>query len=180
MVRRVLKSTCVGVGLLLGAAGPLQAQTCNRAMVESTPTSRFIRDDAKQTVTDRKTGLMWAMCANGQWGKDCKFGSVALWQWRPALLIAADSTFAGYDDWRLPNAKELESLVEVKCAFPAMNLEVFPNAGDTEVGNAKFWSSSPVAGRDRFAWSVAFDRGVPSPDRSSSGLAGLRLVRGGM
>jgi hypothetical protein len=58
-------------------------------------------DNGEGTITDKATGLMWAQADNGE-GLD----------WEGALLYAEDSKLAGYSDWRLPNAKELQSIVD--------------------------------------------------------------------
>jgi len=58
-------------------------------------------DNSDGTVTDSATGLMWSQADNGT-GVD----------WEDALSYAEDSTLAGHDDWRLPNAKELHSLLD--------------------------------------------------------------------
>ncbi len=58
-------------------------------------------DNGDGTVTDAATGLMWQ-------GTDSGHGM----QWEEALAYAESLTFAGYDDWRLPNAKELQSIVD--------------------------------------------------------------------
>jgi hypothetical protein len=58
-------------------------------------------DNGDGTIADRATGLMWQQADAGQ-GLD----------WPHALAYAAASRVAGYSDWRLPNAKELESIVD--------------------------------------------------------------------
>jgi hypothetical protein len=58
-------------------------------------------DNTDLTVTDNATGLMWQ--------KDDS-GSGMLW--KDALAYAEAATHAGHDDWRLPNAKELQSLFD--------------------------------------------------------------------
>lgn len=63
-------------------------------------TNDFV-DNGDGTVTDRSTGLMW-MRADG--GKPVT--------WEEALVYAESLVHAGYDDWRLPNAKELQYLVD--------------------------------------------------------------------
>ena len=62
--------------------------------------NRF-RDNADGTVTDEATGLTWTKSDSGK-GMD----------WRSALKYAEDLELAGYTDWRLPNAKELHSIVD--------------------------------------------------------------------
>jgi hypothetical protein len=58
-------------------------------------------DNGDGTVTDRATGLMWSKADSGR-GMD----------WESALRSAEALTLAGHDDWRLPNAKELQSIVD--------------------------------------------------------------------
>jgi len=58
-------------------------------------------DNLNGTITDNATGLMWMQDDNGE-------GLL----WEDALMYAEDFEFAGYDDWRLPNAKELQSIVD--------------------------------------------------------------------
>jgi hypothetical protein len=53
------------------------------------------------TITDHSSGLMWAQQDSGE-GMN----------WKQALAYAESSTYAGYSDWRLPNAKELQYLVD--------------------------------------------------------------------
>jgi hypothetical protein len=53
-------------------------------------------------VTDNLTGLMWAKDAD-------LFGKVT---WQDALTDANGLSLCGYDDWRLPNRKELFSLLD--------------------------------------------------------------------
>jgi hypothetical protein len=58
-------------------------------------------DNGDGTITDRATGLMWMKQDNGK----------AI-RWEKALAYAEDLEFAGHSDWRLPNAKELQNLVD--------------------------------------------------------------------
>jgi len=58
-------------------------------------------DNGNATITDAATGLMW-MKADSKKGMD----------WKDALKYADTATVAGYTDWRLPNAKELQSIVD--------------------------------------------------------------------
>ncbi len=58
-------------------------------------------DNGDGTVTDRATGLMW-MKTDSQKGMN----------WQEALSYAENMAFAGHRDWRLPNAKELQYIVD--------------------------------------------------------------------
>ncbi len=53
------------------------------------------------TILDRATGLMWA--------KDDSHESL---DWQAALEYCNDMQLSGHSDWRLPNAKELQSIVD--------------------------------------------------------------------
>ena len=58
-------------------------------------------DNGDGTVTDRATGLTWQKADSGK-----------PMSWKEALAYAQALTLAGRSDWRLPNAKELQSLVD--------------------------------------------------------------------
>ncbi len=57
--------------------------------------------NSDNTVTDLATGLMWQQFDDG-----------TTRNWLEALEYAENLTFAGHDDWRLPNAHELQSIVD--------------------------------------------------------------------
>jgi len=59
------------------------------------------QDNGDGTITDNATGLMWTQNDDGE-------GMI----WEDALSYAENFEFAGYDDWRLPNAKELQSILD--------------------------------------------------------------------
>jgi hypothetical protein len=61
-------------------------------------------DNGDGTITDHATGLMWSKADSGV-GMD----------WEDALSWVQqknEENYLGYDDWRLPNAKELQSIVD--------------------------------------------------------------------
>ena len=61
-------------------------------------------DNGDGTITDKATGLMWE-----------RDGSAEGMNWEEALARAQDKnaeTHLGHDDWRLPDAKELQSLLD--------------------------------------------------------------------
>ena len=162
--------------LLLILAGCAQnaVQTCRTetAMPSTTPADRFLMH-GNGTVTDTATDLMWAQCAEGLSGSACTDGGAANFTWEEALIRARDSGLAGYTDWRLPNLKELFSLVEERCVNPAINLAVFPNTPASY-----FWSASPSADSSHFAWIVGFMNGGADYGSRYS-YSQVRLVRSG-
>jgi uncharacterized protein DUF1566/EF hand domain-containing protein len=68
------------------------------------------KDDAGGTVTDRATGLMWMKVDSAKLKAGRKKNGKLNWQ--QALTWAEGLTYAGHSDWRLPNAKELQSIVD--------------------------------------------------------------------
>ncbi len=85
--------------------------------------------------------------------------------------IKTNELTLGYSDWRLPNIKELASIVEYQCHNPAINLAVFPNT----TTNA-YWSSTSHANPTTGVWSLFFSNGTVDTTTQSSSL-NLRLVR---
>jgi Protein of unknown function (DUF1566) len=66
--------------------------------------TNLFTDNGDGTVTDDATGLMWTRADSG-------YGM----NWEDALAFAAQrnaESHLGHDDWRLPNAKELHSIVD--------------------------------------------------------------------
>lgn len=162
-------------GLLTALPLTAHAQTCNLFIKADVPDSRY-QTTANGIALDKKTGLIWKRCAEGQiWNVDSCTGLSARYTWSEALQRAENTLFAGKNDWRLPNQKELHSLVESRCVDPALNSTVFPNT-PSEV----FWSSSPVNYLDGgfTSWIVYFGSGYDS--RVSRGASNaVRLVRSG-
>ena len=155
MKRMLIKSWTLGIFLLLLWPGMAQAASCQNNIPASNPDAAYI-GHGDGTVTDTRTGLMWKQCAEGQSGSNCD--PIVLFPftmtWGDAVELAAFSTFAGYDDWRLPNIKELRSLSENCRTFPTINTNLFPNAP-----SGLFWSSSPSALDSRYSWYVSFNDG---------------------
>ena len=57
-------------------------------------------DNSDGTISDLATGLMWSQD---------DYGSM---NWKAALDTCENLEYAAYDDWRLPDAKELQSIVD--------------------------------------------------------------------
>ena len=136
--------------------GHIKAMSGNRFVravrgTTSYGTNDFV-DNNDGTVTDNATGLMWSQDDSGE-----------VLYWEEALAYAEAATIAGYDDWRLPNIKELQSIADYSGCFPAMNTDffnltevtniVYDTTGEqiAEQTNYPFyWSSTsnPVEGED--------------------------------
>ncbi len=120
-----MKRMLLLLAFTFGASPVWAVQTCPSQLARVAPNSRYI-DHPDGTLTDTFTGLMWKKCTEGLSGAQCETGTASLNIWEPALQAASNSTFAGYDDWRLPNLPELSSLIETGCHSPAINDVQFP------------------------------------------------------
>ena len=122
----------------------------------------FTRDNSTQIVTDSKTEL--------QWQDDSTPASML---WTPAIDYCEALTLGGYSDWRLPNIKELISLVDDSKISLSIDTEVFANTVSDH-----YWSSTTNAGYVINAWDVYFDNGfLGNDDKSVYGY--VRCVRAG-
>jgi len=101
-------------------------------------------DNGDGTITDSSTGLMWEQATS----------NASLLSWTGALYYCEDLTLAGYTDWRLPNMKELRTIVDHKTCNPAIDTEYFP---DTMLSD--YWSSTSRAISPSFAWGIEFASG---------------------
>ena len=150
------------------------AQICNDNVIADAPDRRYSMN-ANGVVLDKETGLTWMRCALGQtWNNTTCTGSGQSYHWQDAQQNAESAVFAGLNDWRLPNQKELQSIIENRCNEPTINLTAFPNASSD-----RFWSSSPYPGYTGYAWIVNFDNGYGyTGNYGESGSYAVRLVRG--
>lgn len=120
-------------------------------------------DNGDGTVTDNKTGLMW----QGGEGECCS-------GWLGALSFCEGSTLAGYTDWRLPNIKELESIVNTLKNDPAIDTAFF---GATL--SRGYWSSTVLSSNTHFGWKVNFEDGLINHYSAEEEPLVSRCVRGG-
>jgi len=164
-------SSILGLLALLLWAGNAQAVPCQNNIPAGNPDEVYI-DHGDGTVTDTRTDLMWKQCAEGLSGTNCQTGSAQSFTWANALARADASTFANYTDWRLPNVKELSSLVEECRSSPSINTNHFPNTP-----SSPFWSGSPNASQSNVWLVVNFEGGQVGSLRGS--FSRVRLVRGG-
>jgi hypothetical protein len=136
------------------------------------------RNNLDGTVTDLDTGLMWAQVP----------GPAVNWQ--GALAYAENLALAGFTDWRLPNIKELQTLVDLTLttattaatAVAPVNRVLFPAV--TTPATA-YWSSTALRGGGNSAptsaWLVEFgvNNAVPAasgPPRGAQGLISFEVM----
>ncbi|MBD3232471.1 MAG: DUF1566 domain-containing protein [candidate division Zixibacteria bacterium] len=113
-------------------------------------------DNGDGTITDNATGLMWS---KDDFGDGQSNGPRSGMTWEEALAWVAqknDENYLGYDDWRVPNAKEMQSIVDYSrgpdstnsaAIDPIFNItEITNEAG--EVDYPWFWTGTTHARSD--------------------------------
>lgn len=166
------------------------------AEAESSPTSAFCAvfpgdgagsgpelsytDNGDGTVTDNNTGCMWEIKVAG--GGSCltDLHAVDAWcdwadatgAWIAALNAEGPTGYAGYSDWRLPNVKQLQSIVDFGEYAPAIDPAF---AGET--ASTYHWSATSVISGPTKAWIVEFLYGFVDSVSKANGYR-VRAVRG--
>ena len=126
-----------------------------------------IVDHGDGTISDPRTALRWMRCVVGQtWDGKKGVGEPSLFSWDEAQLV--QHTFAGFADWRLPDADELSSF--------AWSPEPTLNSGEVAFPNPpkhNLWSSTLYKGIHGYNVNHC---GAAFPTNRTAKLA-LRLVR---
>jgi hypothetical protein len=139
-----IRSASLATRLVRGAAW-----TGTRHMVVS---ASFPGDRANNAVIDRKAGLTWRRCPQGlAWSGSGCTGVVATFTHAAALSHAQSQ--AG---WRLPNAKELNSLRDLALAAAAAD----PDGNPLPLPEPRFWSSTPLAYNPSYAYASNIELGI--------------------
>jgi hypothetical protein len=100
---------------------------------------------------------------------------VSVTDWTNALNYAANLALGGFQDWRLPNIKELESLNDETRSNPSIDMNFFPNAK-----SARYWSSTTQFNHATNAWWNEFIYGITSYEGTKTAGYWVRAVRGGL
>ena len=150
------QTTCTNAtGAVIACAGTGQDGELRAGV--AWPNPRFVvgTGATADCVTDNLTGLMWMREPNL---------TFAVTTWVGALTNANDTVLCGFNDWRLPNINELESLVNSESA----NTTIFLNTqGFIGVQVGYYWSSSSLAASAGSAWTVYMGDGSATPDVKS-------------
>jgi len=129
-------------------------------------------DNGNETITDNNTNLMWQKCSQGLSGADCATGAVVTNYWADALSYCEGLNFAGQTDWRLPNIKELQSIVNYQNINPAINTTYFP-----ATQSDYYWSGTTSENYPVYAWGVYFVSGGVNCNDKDTNLLYVRCVR---
>jgi hypothetical protein len=118
--------------------------------------TRFV-DNMDGTVSDTCTGLLWLKAF-----KDATVVGQPLWCTSLERVEQFNNdVFGGFDDWRLPNIRELQSIMDYGRARPAMDIELW--FVDGIVGNfarACLWSSTSLDPQPDFALVMSLAHGT--------------------
>jgi hypothetical protein len=144
-------------------------------------------DNGDGTITDSNTGLMWE--------KKSDDGSINDWDntysWDNAFAVHVATLnggagFADHKDWRVPNVKELQSIVNYQNVYPAVspafNTGCAPGCTVLTCSctvSGYYWSSSTYAYYPGSAWYVYFHDGDVHA-LNESGNYYVRAVRAGL
>ncbi len=119
-------------------------------------------DNRNGTATDRVTQLMWQKQDDG-----------AAVVWEDAITKCEALSLGGYKDWRLPNVKELRSIVDSGTYAPALYPGCLLNPRSDS-----YWSSTTYLSSQDTAWRVNFWHGEVVGTLKGGALF-VRCVRGG-
>jgi len=163
------------------ARGPKDQDGFARAGLEARYT-----DHGNGTITDLVTGLTWEKLSDD--GSIHGQGNVYTFADAVGAKIAVLNTgaFGGHTDWRLPNRRELESLVDSgtidPAVRPAFNDACSPGCSVLECSctlPAPYWTSTVYQPDPSQGWVVDFLRGLLMP-KDLVTQAHARAVRGGV
>lgn len=159
----------LGIWWVLGWMGAsAMAAPCSQVSHFQVLTVAYPGDAAGNAVLDKRTGVQWRRCEEGQgWdGLACR-GRGRQFSHEQALSHAAAQGL-----WQLPDVKQLGSLPQRDCRFPALNSPMFV----TGALSRHYWSGTPNASASFAAWRLEVDTGrVGHVERTA--LSGVRLSR---
>jgi hypothetical protein len=148
------------------------------------PSLRF-SDNDDGTFGDELTGLTWTGEARTPGPAECGPGEKKTWKEALAFVTCLnESVYLGCTDWRLPNRKEMRTLVNYGAADNAAWLqgEGFSPAIPADPGKCYFWTSSTLADRTDRAWALNIRKGILAPrdKKGSRNRLFVWPVRGGV
>jgi hypothetical protein len=139
--------------------------------------------DNGDTITDDNTKLEWEKKLNWDTQEDPSnlHDADNAYTWGNAFDVFikdlnTEPCFAGHCDWRLPNVKELQSIVDYDRYRPAIDPIFKPIRG---IPGGNWWTSTSDNEIPYFAWAVTFQfGGVQEFFKTQKAL--VRAVRGGL
>jgi hypothetical protein len=149
---------------------------------------RSYSDNGDGTIQDNVTGLTWEKLSSDDSIHDWN----QTYTWNDAfrkITVLNSTCFATHCDWRLPNRRELESLIDAgdfsPAINPAFNTACTPPAPGCDVTACSctqldyYWSSTTDESNPINAWAVDANIGSVNPGDKSLPFY-VRAVRGGV
>jgi hypothetical protein len=159
-----------------GPGGQPMAQFVRYVRGNSDYGENDLTDNGDGTVTDTATGLMWMKADSG-----------STMNWEEALSYSESLDYAGHDDWRLPNAKELQSIVDYTHApdaqDPSYRSAAIDPVFDLTETESWYWTgttlleSPPQIGTGSQAVYIAFGQAFGLPDGILTNVHGAGAQR---
>ncbi len=160
------------------------------------------RDNGDGTITDLTTGLVWEKKGDdgGLHDHDNLYvwsnngdgeGEVdTIWDWLDDVNAEGGAGFAGHSDWRIPNVRELASLLtfgrRAPAIEPAFTAPCLPGCTPTtcscisdELVPSHHWSSTTYGFDPTTAWGVGYVLDPEILPRTKANFGFVRAVRGG-
>lgn len=187
----VIPTVTFNLGLVVGESTTESAFVRAVRGPQTNSSGRFI-DNGDGTVTDRATRLVWEKKCNCpgdlhdaerrmHWSFDGK--QETIWDWVRAVNGEGGQGFAGHDDWRIPNVKELFSLFDGAQRDPSI-APLFARQGCADIVQPRcsttqqglHWTSTTLADFPALAIAVGFS--TPGELERDPPAGVLRVVGG--
>lgn len=170
------RDAMAGAGLLDkvggGEAGfdftPLDAAGQPIPIVDGVPESTPV------CVRDNVSGLIW----EGKTPENASRNFTRSGAFNYAGVVNGNGGLCGFSDWRVPDRRELFSIVNNRSRFTAFDEEYFPNTTPTTTAAATlYWANDTYNANPTYGWTITFANGN-STEQLASSLQKVRLVRG--
>jgi hypothetical protein len=147
---------------------PLDAAGQPIAIVDGSPESTPV------CVRDNVSGLLWEVKTPENASRNFTRSGA----FNYASTTNSGGGLCGFSDWRVPDRRELFSIVDNSSRFGAFDERFFPNTTPTTVAAATmYWTNEAYHANPTYGWTITFLTGA-STEQLASSLQKVRLVRG--
>ncbi len=147
---------------------PLDAAGQPIAIVDGAPVATPV------CVRDNVSGLIW----EGKTPENASRNYTRSGAFNYASVVNGNGGLCGFTDWRLPDRRELFSIVNNRSRFAAFDEQYFPNTTPTTTAAATlYWANEVYNANPTSGWTITFANGN-STEQLASSLQKVRLVRG--
>ena len=163
MIKKLLLIAFISTILLSYEISLDKSSSTEIKVAEAELKTTLVRDDIKEIVIDKTTGLIWQDNIDAKTIKKSR---------KDAKQYCRSLVFAGYDDWYLPRIKQLKSIVDNKKHNPAIR------DGFKNIQAYHYWTSSPNLSSNLInVFNIDFKNGqIYKTNRK--GKCNVRCVRG--